>query len=94
MSNIPFISTWLVGFMNGCNDNGIPNYIKYGTMTLTATINSGVSYTSNPNANSHLPPVVRIGSIALGSSLVAGSIFCFGNFVGKSVNYIDTQPIR
>jgi hypothetical protein len=80
-------TTWSVGVMNGLwhDQSGLPTGYKYGTMAIA----SGISI-MNSVGNLKLP-VTHPGPTITGICLipfVVGSIFCTGNYFGKSAAHL------
>ncbi len=89
--NIPIYTTWIVGIINGykIKNNGIPDSIKYGTLSLAAGVNI---------VNTYITTKVKVNPRYMGSiimiPIMIGANFCLGSHLGKAIQYVQYNPNR
>ncbi len=82
---IHYYTTWAVGAMNGYTkpENGLPTGYKYGTIAVASgwqCIRSLSKLPKDLSASLFLAGLVAI-------PIAVGSIFCLGNYMGKSSRF-------
>lgn len=86
---LAWISTWAVGIINGYQhkENRLPASYKYGIISLASGLNiiKALGRQSIPIAN---PNSLLIG-LFVGIPFIAGSMFCTGNMLGKSIRHLS-----
>ena len=85
--SFPFITNLIIGLLNGYNKNdyGLPNSIKYTSMSVASVI---VGFKM---IEPKMPPNFILLNFLIAAPLMIGSTFCLGTQMGKGIKYLDEK---